>query len=225
MKNPATVDSARLQQARDDSLRAATDRQREKAAADSVAAAVASVPAAPVAPPTPAPVVRTNGMLTVMNPTDSSKATRYSVYYATAASLVAAIPDRRISGLPAVAISPVTDGSEQGFRVTLGAFPTRAAADSLLTRLRTEKLLASGSVVRTPYAFLLDSGLVARAIRSRTELYAQRAITAYGLIQADGSAMMYTGAFESPKQAASLATSLRAIGITPMLVYRTGRTF
>ena len=217
----ATIDSAALLRARRDSI--AADSALISQANATTAAEPATVAAPVVAPPTMVP--SPGGMLTVMNPADSAVATKYSVYYATASSLVAALPDRRVSGMPAVAISPVTDGTEQGFRVTIGAFPSRAAADTLLTKLRADKLIASGSVVRTPYAFLLDSGLVARAIRSRTELYAQRAITAYGLIQRDGSAMMYTGAFESPKQAATLAISLRAIGITPVLVYRTGRTF
>jgi hypothetical protein len=48
---------------------------------------------------------------------------------------------------------------------------------------------------------------------------------AYALLQPDGSAIVYTGAFESPTQATLLADSLRALRVAPVLVYRTGRAF
>jgi hypothetical protein len=48
---------------------------------------------------------------------------------------------------------------------------------------------------------------------------------AYALRQGDGSATLYTGAFESSWQATVLADSLRAVGVAPVLVYRTGRGF
>ena len=41
----------------------------------------------------------------------------------------------------------------------------------------------------------------------------------------DSKATIVTGAFESPKQANILADSLQRIGITPVLIYRTGRAF
>jgi hypothetical protein len=164
-------------------------------------------------------------LLSVANPADSAMASGYAVYYATANTLVAAVPTGSASRLPAVAVSPVEDNGEQWFRVTVGAYPTRAAADTLLAQLRRDKVLGAGSILRVPYALRLDSAVALPQARVRIGLYASRAITAYALRQMDGSATVYTGAFETPAQATTLANSLKQVGITPVLVYRTGRTF
>jgi hypothetical protein len=55
--------------------------------------------------------------------------------------------------------------------------------------------------------------------------YLARGIPAYALLQDDGSATIYAGAFDSAEQAALLIPSLRAAGIEPTLSYRLGRTF
>jgi hypothetical protein len=55
--------------------------------------------------------------------------------------------------------------------------------------------------------------------------YRQRQVAAYPLLQPSGRATIYVGAFETPEAAAPLLAALRARGIAPTLVYRTGRSF
>jgi hypothetical protein len=45
------------------------------------------------------------------------------------------------------------------------------------------------------------------------------------LLQDDGRARLFAGAFETPGQSALVALSLRDIGVEPVLAFRTGRTF
>ena len=170
-------------------------------------------------------VVPSRPPLPVENAADSASASRYAVYFATANTRAAAMPDARIRALDAVALSPVAEGSEQWFRVTVGATSTRAQAESLLTKLRTQKIVGSGSIVSVPYALRLARNVTPTLIPTRLAELANRGIIAYALLQADGSANVYTGAFESPMQATPLADSLRALRVAQVLVYRTGRAF
>ncbi len=163
--------------------------------------------------------------LTVENAADSATASRFAVYFATANTRAAAMPDARVRALDAVALSPVAEGNEQWFRVTVGASSTRAQAESLLTKLRTQKIVGSGSIVSVPYALRLARNVTPTLIPTRLAELANRGIIAYALLQPDGSANVYTGAFESPTQATPLADSLRALRVAPVLVYRTGRAF
>jgi hypothetical protein len=50
-------------------------------------------------------------------------------------------------------------------------------------------------------------------------------VPTYALIQPDGAARMFAGAFATPDEAMHLASVLRAAGIQPRIVYRTGRSF
>jgi len=190
-----------------DSLRsdsAAADSTRQ----DSTAADAAASPPLPVA-----------------NPTDSASASRYAVYFATANTRSGAMPDPKVRALEAVALSPVMEGNEQWYRVTVGAATSRADAEALLSRLRTDKVIGSGSIVSVPFAFRVESKVTTNLVPTRLAALATRGIIAYALRQEDGSATIYTGAFESPLQATALADSLRAAGVAPVLVYRTGRGF
>ena len=56
-------------------------------------------------------------------------------------------------------------------------------------------------------------------------MYGFRGQPVYALQQANGSAWLLVGAFESVGQSMLYASSLRASGIKPVLVYRKGRTF
>ncbi len=163
--------------------------------------------------------------LVLENPADSTGAARYAVYFATANTRAAAMPDARIRALDAVALSPVADGDEQWFRVTVGASATRAQAESLLTKLRTQNIVGSGSIVSVPFALRLERNVTPTQVPARLADLAARGIIAYALLQPTGGAHVYTGAFESPSQATVLADSLRALRIAPVLVYRTGRAF
>ncbi|WP_434480348.1 SPOR domain-containing protein [Gemmatimonas sp.] len=163
--------------------------------------------------------------LTIANPQDSASAARYAVYFATANTRAAAMPDPKIRSLEAVALSPVMEEREEWFRVTVGAAAARADAEALLARLRTEKVIGSGSIVAVPLAFRIESNVTTSLVPTRLAALASRGVIAYALRQNDGSAIIYTGAYESPSQATALAASLRTVGVAPVLVYRTGRAF
>ena len=133
-------------------------------------------------------VVPSGPPLPVENAADSASASRYAVYFATANTRAAAMPDARVRALDAVALSPVTEGSEQWFRVTVGATSTRAQAESLLTKLRAQKIVGSGSIVSVPYALRLARNVTPTLIPTRLAELAHRGISAYALLQAEGSA-------------------------------------
>jgi cell division septation protein DedD len=137
------------------------------------------------------------------------------------------------AALPAAAVSPVPIGAERAtwFRVTAGAYTRRAQADSLLRALRRSGILAgdsAGSITQTPFALLLDSvptqGGIGDAIRAAVQKYAGRGVPVYPLVQDDGGARLYAGAFSTSEQSAELIRNLRAAGLKPVLVYRTGST-
>jgi hypothetical protein len=161
----------------------------------------------------------------VANPEDANRAARYAIYVATSNTRDGALPDPRLRGAEATALSPVTDGGARWYRLTVGAEPSRAEATALLARLRAKDPTVSGSIVALPYAFLVERGVAAAQVPGRLSALAGRGVFAYALRQGDGSGAIYTGAFESPEQARTLADSLRAAGMAPTLVYRTGRAF
>jgi hypothetical protein len=163
--------------------------------------------------------------LTIANPADSLIAARYAIYFTSANTREGAMPDDRVKTLPAVAMTPVPDGAEIWYRVTIGATADRGEAEALLKRMRDERLIGSGSIVRVPLALRLEEGIAADMAPMRVATFARRGILAYALRQTDGRANIYTGAFENPRQATTLADSLRATGIEPVLVHRTGRAF
>jgi hypothetical protein len=188
---------------------------RDRALADSsMLGAGDSAAVSPAGPP-----------LDIANMADSASAARFAIYVATANTRDAAMPDARVRALPAVAMSPVPEGAEPWFRVTVGASTTRDAALAQLQKLRTDKVVGSGSILSVPFALRLEIGVASSEVSARLADFTKRGLMAYALQQADGSAIVYTGAFETPAQAGTLADSLRALGITPVLAYRTGRTF
>jgi len=75
---------------------------------------------------------------------------------------------------------------------------------------------------------LIDSvpsqGGITDAVHAAEVKYAARGLVVYTLMQDDGSARIYAGAFITADQSAELIRSLRAAGLQPVLVYRTGST-
>ena len=136
------------------------------------------------------------------------------------------------AALPSATVAPVPIGAERTtwYKVIAGAYTRRYQADSLLDALRKSKVLrdSAGSVLRVPLALLVDSiptqGGIADQIRTALEKYTARGLPVYALIQDDGGAMLYAGAFDTPANAAELLLTLRGAGISPVLVYRIGRT-
>lgn len=164
--------------------------------------------------------------LEVANPADSLRAARYAIYFSSANNRDAAMPDQYVMSLPGVAMSLVPEDGMLWYRVTVGASTNQRVIMAMLNDLRARKVIgASGDVLEVPYAFRLEDSVRVADVPGRLTEYTNRGIMAYALRQPNGQAMVYTGAFESPTQANVLADSLQKIGITPVLVYRTGRTY
>ena len=165
----------------------------------------------------------------VANPADSTTAAAYGVELVAANTQSGAILKLQQDGnsVPAETFSPAQVQGATWYKVVSGAFMARSQADSLLRALRQRKLLdrSSGTVVRLPFAFLIDSGLPPSAVPGVISMWGFRGQPAYALQQANGSAWLLVGAFESVGQSALAVPSLRAAGIKPLLVYRKGRAF
>jgi hypothetical protein len=131
--------------------------------------------------------------------------------------------------LPAGTVSMVRIRGERGrfFQMQAGAFAKAGQADSLLAALRANGRLKAdaGRVVATPYALMLEAKVSRRAAQNVADGYGQRQIAAYPLLQSDGSATIFVGAFEKPDEALPLMNELKAKGVGSMLYYRTGRSF
>jgi len=198
--------------------------------ADSSVSAVANVAPLPVV--APAPEALSVGI--PQNAGDSALASAFAVELVAANTLEGANFELQRHGarLPSATVAPVPIGPDRTtwYKVIAGAYTERSGADSLLRALRRGKILgdSSGSVLRTPLALLVDSvaarGGMAVAARAAVRKYADRGFAAYSLVQVDGGARIYAGAFDKPEQAAELLRVLREAGLNPALVYRTGRT-
>jgi hypothetical protein len=127
--------------------------------------------------------------------------------------------------LPAATYGPVLFGSFPWYRVTAGAFATRAEAESLVVKLRARGALRAGAgeIITAPYAFLVDSTIAPEGAPAVVRFWAEKGEPVYALRQPNGTVRLYAGAFETRQQAALLLERLRAAGIPPVLVYRIGR--
>jgi len=164
-----------------------------------------------------------------VNPTDSASAAKFAVELMTTNTQAGAILKLQKDGtkLPAATFAPVMIQGARWYKVMSGAYTNRADADSLLVGLRRQNVLEAGrgSVVQVPFAFLLDSLAPESAIPAMVATYSDRGEPVYALRQTNGKVWLVAGAFETLEQASVYAESLRASGITPVLVYRKGRTF
>lgn len=181
-------------------------------------------------PTSPSRGVDSTFAIRVANPGDSLKAAAYGVVIVATNDEAQALARWADLGLklPAGTVSMVRIRGERGrfFQMQAGAFAKARQADSLLAALRTTGKLKSdaGRVVATPYALVLESKVSRRAAQNVADGYGQRQIAAYPLLQTDGSATIFVGAFESPEQAIPLLNELKAKGVTATLYYRTGRS-
>lgn len=166
-----------------------------------------------------------------VNPLDSAAAAQFAVALVatnTAAGANLWIRERG-NQLAGLTVSPVLLGAAgaRWHKVIVGAWRDRAGADSLLAALRDEDVLraGAGAVVRVPLALLLEAGVPRRAATARLSALAARGVSAYALLQDDGSVRLFAGAFETAAAAVPLDADLRAAGLAPQVAYRTGRTF
>jgi hypothetical protein len=167
------------------------------------------------------------------NPEDSTAALEYSVEILASNTAEGANFEMNRHGpqMPAATISlvPIGDTEATWYKVHAGAYSDSTEAEGLLATLRRRRIVSdsAGTVVRAPFALLVDSvpaqaGMRAR-IRERLQDLSGRGVHAYALIQDDRSARLYVGAFDRPEQSSLAATALRVAGLSPALEYRTGR--
>jgi hypothetical protein len=184
-------------------------------------------------PPPPRPPPETLYVAPPANVNDSASAAVFAVELLVANTAEGANLFVRKNGaaLPAAAVSPVVFGPERStwYQVTAGAYTTRIQADSLLLALRSSGIIRDTtgvSVTRTPLALVVDSvstqGGIVDAVRAVLDRYAARGLQVYALMQDDGGALIYAGAFATAEQSAPLVRTLRGAGLKPVLVYRTG---
>ncbi|HEX5970725.1 MAG TPA: hypothetical protein VFY85_02295 [Gemmatimonadaceae bacterium] len=166
-------------------------------------------------------------VLAPANPTDSATASAFAVILENTNGLPGAIVDitGKFKHVPAGSYS--LDLRTRYYKLVAGAYQTRAGADSLLTELRSRKVLAVGfgTVAFLPYAFLVDTNVAADDVGPRLARAAARAQPVYALRQANGTVNFYFGAYESPQEASLAVPAARRAGLAPTLVYRTGRVF
>ena len=202
------------------------------AVADPSPRGAAGVAAGAPAPSESAVVAKVDSLRALLpsNPADSGRAVAHGVVLlatpdegqalAKWAEVAMQLPGGTVSTLP---------GTGRGARyvVQAGAFRSPRQADSLLWRLRDSGVVAGDAarVVATPFALRLEAGVNRRAARAVADGYVQRQVAAYPLLQPDGTATIYVGAFEAPETAAPALAALKGRGITATLVYRTGRPF
>jgi hypothetical protein len=188
---------------------------------------------APVATPAP-PTVDSLLVAPPNNFVDSASASAFAVEL-----LVANTPEganfvlrKDNASLPSATVAPVPIGPERTtwYKVIAGAYTRRSEADSLLRALRAAKVLndSAGSVLQVPLALLVDSvgtqGGIDDVVAATVRKYTARGLPVYALMQDDGGARLYAGAFDRAADAAELLKTLRELGIEPVLAYRTGRT-
>lgn len=168
---------------------------------------------------------------TPVNPADSARSSAFAVELRALNTPQGAALSLREEGatLPAATYAPVLldSLSDRWFMVIAGAYPDRRGADSLLAATRSRRVLGptGGRVIRVPYALQLREGVPRDSAAAAVALWRERSIPAYALLQRDGTATLYAGAFETSYQAGLLASSLRAAGAAPVLAFRTGSVF
>jgi hypothetical protein len=113
------------------------------------------------------------------------------------------------------------------YKIVAGAWHVRAGADSLLAALRRDGSVRGdeGRVVRVPYALVIADNLDRAKAVMLHDVWRQRGFNTYMLVQEDGAVRLLSGAFETPAQAASLISALRAAGAAPVLAFRIGRMY
>lgn len=180
-------------------------------------------------PPAPTTPAETLTVGPPANLADSAAAAVYGVELATwnAPDDALATLRRNTPALPAGTVSPVPVGPNRDayYKLIAGAFTDRRDADSLLAHLKQQGIVRDmpGTVVRTPYALLLDSATAGHT-QELVRKYAGTKQAVYVLAQPDGTLKLYAGAFERPEDSGMLLATLRSAGLHPVLVYRTGRT-
>lgn len=169
---------------------------------------------------------RSLGLLTAL---DSASQAPYGIAIITFNTQAGALLELTRNGatLRAGTFSPILIRETPWFRVVAGAYPDSASAAALLDTLRARGSSDAGRAVieRFPYALLVERDVPDAAVASRVSVFQTRGLPVYALLQADGTARLYAGAFKAPDEATLLYDALKASGIQTSLVYRTGRVY
>jgi hypothetical protein len=134
---------------------------------------------------------------------------------------------RNSATLRAGTFTPVLIRETPWFRVVAGAYPDSTSAAALLDSLRAVGVSDAGRAVieRFPYALLVERDVADAAVAARVARYTGRKLPVYALLQSDGTARIFAGAFRTPSEANLLYDAMRNAGIQTSLVYRTGRVY
>lgn len=166
------------------------------------------------------------GLLTAM---DSAAVAPYGIVIITFNTHAGALLELTRNGatLRAGTFTPILIRETPWFRVVAGAYPDSASAAALLDTLRARGSSDAGRAVieRFPYALLVERDVPDSAVASRVSVYRTRGLPVYALLQTDGTARLFAGAFKDPEEATLLYDALKTSGIQTSLVYRTGRVY
>ena len=166
--------------------------------------------------------------LTPANPADSLGSAAYAVVIARYNTKGGAQIwlQGNLRKVPGATFGPQVVRGETWYRAMAGAYPTRGQADSLLGVFVSQGVSRpdSNNLIRAPLAFLLDS-VKAEAVPGLLKYYADRGEPVYALRQANGSARLYWGAYDSPQTALLDLDAIKSAGVRPVLVYRIGRVY
>lgn len=164
----------------------------------------------------------------VANPADSVRSAAFAVAIASGTSQSDAARSFRARprSLAAVTIGEAADpAGVTRYYVITGAGRRQSDATALLARMRGDGLLgaSSGEVVRMPYALQVESSVPRDSVRPVLNRFVARGIAAYALLQPNGRAHVYVGAFATPADARHTLVTLQAAAIPAALAVRTGR--
>jgi len=134
---------------------------------------------------------------------------------------------RNGASLRAGTFTPVLIRETPWYRVVAGAYPDSASAAALLDTLRSKGMSDAGRVVieRLPYALQVERAVPDTGIANRLSMYQARGLPVYALLQSDGTARLFAGAFKAREEATLLSEILRAAGVQTTFVFRTGRVY
>ncbi|HEX7938160.1 MAG TPA: SPOR domain-containing protein, partial [Gemmatimonadaceae bacterium] len=134
---------------------------------------------------------------------------------------------RNGASLRAGTFTPVLIRETPWYRVVAGAYADSASAAALLDTLRSSGMSDAGPVVieRRPYALQVERSVPDNSVADRVAMYQAKQLPVYALLQSDGTARLFAGAFKNKDEAGPLAEMMREAGVHTAVVFRTGRVY
>jgi hypothetical protein len=171
----------------------------------------------------------------LIDPEDSASAAAYAVRVGSYPTFESALRDARLQVKHGAAtISPLAPAGSAAtsakasrppgevFVVFVGAAKTAVPMDSAMHAWARAGGFGGGVVTRTPFALRLTEPVSADSARRATVTWRGRGIPVYALVDDQGRASVYAGAFASIDQTAPLIASLHRAGLAPSVAYRVG---